>query len=82
MDPTPNTGVEELAERLERRQLLPPPAKRRAIRKAAGASQADIAAAVGVHRESVSRWERGERIPRGPHADAYLAVLARLREIA
>ncbi|MST33968.1 helix-turn-helix domain-containing protein [Acidimicrobiaceae bacterium USS-CC1] len=82
MASTPQRSVEELAARLERRQLLPPPAKRRLIRRRAGASQQDIAAAVGVHRETVSRWERGERSPRGVHVDAYLAVLTRLEEFA
>lgn len=60
---------------------LPPPEKRRAIRIAAGLAQQDIADAFQppVHRETVSRWERGERMPRGQNLVAYVTVLNELR---
>lgn len=58
-----------------RRRRLPDPATRRALRVAAGLSQADVAACVGVDRASVSRWETGHRSPRGDTAEAYAALL-------
>jgi transcriptional regulator with XRE-family HTH domain len=54
---------------------LPPPAFRRALRESAGLSQEDVAQAVGVRRESVSRWETGIRAPRGQLLVAYTEVL-------
>lgn len=52
----------------------------RAIRASAGVSLAELAGAVGpsVQPTTVWRWERGERMPRGELAVAYLAVLDRL----
>ena len=47
----------------------------RRIRLAAGLSQAEIAAAVGVSSFAVSRWERGERRPYGPSGAAYGRLL-------
>ena len=51
------------------------PLVRRALRKAAGASQSDIAEVVGVTRKAVGLWEAGTRMPRGANLDAYLEVL-------
>ena len=34
-------------------------------RKAKGINQDELAAAVGVHKQTISRWERGERAPNG-----------------
>lgn len=61
---------------------LPPPEERRAIRISAGVVQQDIADAFQppVHRETVSRWERGERMPRGRNLIAYVTVLNELRK--
>lgn len=70
-----NATLEELTQRLQARRELPPPPVRRALRKAAGASQADVSEVVGVTRQSVSLWEAGTRTPRGPNLDAYLEVL-------
>jgi transcriptional regulator with XRE-family HTH domain len=74
--------LQDLTQRLESRRKLPPPKVRRAIRLAAGASQADVGEVVGVTRQSVSLWEAGSRTPRGGHLDAYLDVLRTLRDLA
>lgn len=50
------------------------------LRVAAGLSQAELAAAVGVSASCVSRWEAGERRPRGEIAVAYVRVLRTLAE--
>jgi DNA-binding XRE family transcriptional regulator len=71
--------LHELSNRLRARHELPPPELRRALRKAAGASQADIAEVVGVTRQSVSFWEAGTRTPRGPNLESYVDVLEVLR---
>jgi DNA-binding transcriptional regulator YiaG len=64
------------------RQALPSPSVCRALREGAGLSQEDVATAVGVHRETVSRWERGERAPRGTHLVGYVSLLTELRTAA
>jgi transcriptional regulator with XRE-family HTH domain len=47
----------------------------RRIRIAAGLSLADLAAALGVSRAALSRWETGHRIPRGEAAQRYAGLL-------
>lgn len=74
-------GVAELAHRL-RGPRLPPPAERRAIRLAAGATLEDVARALRVHAMTVSRWERGVAEPWPRHHAAYLCLLAALMGIA
>ena len=55
---------------------LPTPALRRLLREQLGLSQQTLAEAVGVTRETISRWENGEREPtRGDHAERYLEAL-------
>ena len=71
-----------LEQKVRARRSLPPPEVRRALRVGAGLSQQDIATEVHVHRETVSRWERGERAPQGQHLVAYLEVLSDLRRLA
>jgi len=61
------------------RFTLPTPAARRLLREAAELSLADIGVMVGATRSAVSRWERGERRPRGENRRRYAAVLADLR---
>lgn len=34
-------------------------------RKAAGLNQDQVAEAIGVHKQTISRWERGKRAPNG-----------------
>lgn len=72
---------DKLMEKLRSRRNLPSPELCRTLRVAAGASQADLAEILGVHRETVSRWERGERRPSGEHLLRYLEVLEELRRV-
>jgi DNA-binding transcriptional regulator YiaG len=59
---------------------LPAPAVARAIREAAGVTQAQVAAELGVGRVTVARWELGTRTPRGDLRLRYIAILDELRE--
>ncbi|WP_320782058.1 helix-turn-helix domain-containing protein [Streptomyces sp. CRN 30] len=57
---------------------LPPPKARRRLREAASLTQAQLAARVGVTRETVRAWETGRTTPRGRKREAYAKQLARL----
>jgi DNA-binding transcriptional regulator YiaG len=46
-----------------------------ALRTGAGISQAELADSIGVSAPCISRWEAGERRPRGAAALAYARVL-------
>ncbi len=70
-------STKTLVQRLRARRL-PPPSACRAIRKKAGATQADLAAELGVDRATVSRWESGTRYPRGDRAALYGRLLSRM----
>ncbi|GAA3753857.1 helix-turn-helix domain-containing protein [Streptomyces tremellae] len=59
---------------------LPPPRVRAKLRLAAGLTQQEVAAAVGVKRLAVARWELGQTHPRRPHRAVYLHLLNRLAE--
>ena len=61
-----------------RREPLPPPAARRALRERKHLSQGDLAEIVGVTRQALSNWERGLRAPRGTTRARYLAALDEL----
>jgi transcriptional regulator with XRE-family HTH domain len=51
------------------------------IRQQAGVSLRDMAEAMGVTQPTITRWELGLRSPeRGPHLNAYLAVLDQLMD--
>lgn len=76
------SNLEALRAKVAARKGLPPPSLRRAIRENAGVSQQDVADALGCHRETVSRWETGERSPTGDLLAAYVALLGELRETA
>ncbi|MFZ3562806.1 helix-turn-helix domain-containing protein [Streptomyces sp. BH097] len=56
---------------------LPPPADRRALRRADNLTQDMVAQAVGVRRLAVARWETGVT-PRRPHLEQYVRLLAGL----
>lgn len=60
-------------------QGLPSPSERRKIRERAGLSQADVATELGVDRSAVTRWEQGNRRPRGKALEAYVSLLCALR---
>jgi transcriptional regulator with XRE-family HTH domain len=67
---SPSNLVEDLR---SRRALTP--ALARAIRKASGATQGEVAGALGVHRVTIARYESGARIPRGDLARRYMRLL-------
>lgn len=48
------------------------------LRRAAGVSQSELAAAVGVTPSAISRWESGRRYPRAEAAAAYARALRTL----
>ena len=68
--------------RLRLRHDLPVPAERRAIRKAAGLSQGELAEAIGVTRQAVSHWEAGTRTPKGDLLDRYVSAIRTMRSAA
>ncbi|MFE6159231.1 sigma factor-like helix-turn-helix DNA-binding protein [Streptomyces sp. NPDC056486] len=57
---------------------LPSPKERRRLREAKSLSQAEIAARVGVTRETVRSWESGRSAPRGRRREVYTRLLAEL----
>lgn len=59
---------------------LPTPDMCKALRVSCGVSAQEVAEAVGVTRQSVNRWERGERRPRGEALKAYAEVIHALQE--
>jgi transcriptional regulator with XRE-family HTH domain len=65
-----------------RADRLPPPARRREIRKAARATLLDVATELGVTQLSVSNWERGLHEPRRRYIQPYRRLLEVLAELA
>ncbi|MGW7274223.1 helix-turn-helix domain-containing protein [Streptomyces sp. NPDC054864] len=59
---------------------LPSPKERRRLREAKRLSQAEIAAKVGVTRETVRSWEAGRSTPRGRKRDVYTKLLAEIAD--
>lgn len=74
-----NPSGDEIAAQL---RGLPPPAYRRAVRRSAGLTLNDVAAALGVDPMTISRWERGLAVPWRHHRLAYLRALAEMDRIA
>ena len=74
---TPMTLIEEV-----RARRLPSPKTRRAIRLAAGVSQARMAAEMEVHRQTLIRWETGAIEPQGSNRERYAALLGALRQVS
>jgi transcriptional regulator with XRE-family HTH domain len=68
--------IAKLEVKVQALAALPTPPARKALRQAAGVTMADVAAVVGVSRQAVSQWERGEARPAGEHLHAYLELLA------
>lgn len=69
-----------LLDRVRARKLLPTPDVARAIRRAAGVSQREVAAELHVHELTVRRWEQGVFKPRGEARAAYAQLLVELQE--
>ncbi|WP_225987270.1 helix-turn-helix domain-containing protein [Streptomyces spectabilis] len=61
---------------------LPPPKERRRLREAKPLTQAQLAALVGVTRETVRSWESGRTEPRGSRRAAYAKLLESLARAA
>jgi DNA-binding transcriptional regulator YiaG len=71
-----------LLARLRAQRKLPPAAERKRIRKAAGVSVRQLAAALGVSRMAPVRWEKGA-MPRDPeHVREYAELLAEFERLA
>jgi DNA-binding transcriptional regulator YiaG len=71
-------AVDGLVRRARIRRRLPDPPLRRLLREHAGLTQGEIAAALGVSRTEVCRWESGLREPRHERLAAYVRILDRL----
>ena len=85
MHHTSATMRTKLADKVRANRSLPAPEIRRAIRLGARLSQQDIAdamndAGVGITRATVSRWETGDRRPRGEALVRYTEILRSLQE--
>ncbi|MEV6478732.1 sigma factor-like helix-turn-helix DNA-binding protein [Streptomyces sp. NPDC051576] len=61
---------------------LPPPKERRRLREAGSLTQAQVAARMGVSRETVRSWETGRTTPRGRKREAYGKLLTSLEQEA
>lgn len=72
------TNISDLTNR-EPITALPVAAERSRLRKAFGITQAQLAAALGVARQTVISWEKGSE-PGGKTRDDYAAVLFAWRE--
>lgn len=67
-----------LIEEVRESRQLPDPSAARAIRMAAGVSQQRLADELGVRRNTVSRWEAGERHPSPSLRARYARLLLQL----
>ncbi|MFD0353637.1 helix-turn-helix transcriptional regulator [Streptomyces sp. NPDC127110] len=61
-------------------ETLPPPEERKRVRKAYGITQADVADSVGVHRITVSAWERGTYDPTGDARARYMRLFTHMKK--
>jgi DNA-binding transcriptional regulator YiaG len=73
----PPSGPERAA-LIARARRLVKSGQARAIRKAARLSQRELAEGAGVTRVAVSKWEAGERLPRGESAVKLVLLLDEL----
>lgn len=71
-------NLDGLRKQIADRRELPTPGVCRALRQASGLSAADVARALGLTRQAVTAWERGERRPSAVNCDGYLRVLRML----
>lgn len=70
--------LDELIAKGNDRKRLPEPETCRWLRKRGKLTQLEVAAFVNTNRATVSRWESGERTPRGAQLARYLELLDRL----
>ncbi len=71
-------AMSQLIAEVRAARQLPAPALAREIRRAAGVSRDRLAAELGVHPVTVTRWESGTRHPRGTLRVAYAQLLGQL----
>ncbi|MFJ9420288.1 helix-turn-helix domain-containing protein [Streptomyces sp. NPDC101227] len=74
-------SVEALLEEARLTAAMPEPAERRRLREAADLSRAQVAAAVGVGRQTVANWEDGTSTPQPPGRAKYLRLLEGLARL-
>ncbi|MFI0779357.1 helix-turn-helix domain-containing protein [Streptomyces sp. NPDC021212] len=74
-------SVEALLEEARLTARMPEPTERLRLRQAAGLSRAQVAAAVGVGRQTVANWEDGTTDPQPPGRFRYLRLLEGLAQI-
>ncbi|MFF8919518.1 helix-turn-helix domain-containing protein [Streptomyces sp. NPDC015032] len=74
-------SVEALLEEARLTARIPGPAERLRLRQAASLSRAQVAAAVGVGRQTVANWEDGTTDPQPPGRVKYLRLLEGLAEL-
>ncbi len=77
----PAQAVSALVSRL-RETSLPPPSECRRIRRSVGASQSDVARALGVNPLTVSQWEQGKASPSRRMRTPYRRLLEALEALA
>lgn len=72
--------MSSLLDEVRTRPKLPAPGMAKAIRKAAGVTQARLATELDVHPVTLSRWETGVRKPQGTDRTRWMAMLSELAE--
>jgi transcriptional regulator with XRE-family HTH domain len=70
-----------LLEEVRISRSLPPPHRRREIRRCAGVSRQRLAQELNVHPCTIGRWERGHRVPRGDLRLRYARLLVDLASV-
>ncbi|MEU6062821.1 helix-turn-helix transcriptional regulator [Streptomyces sp. NPDC047097] len=74
-------GVEALLEEARLTARMPEPAERLRLRLAADLSRSQVAAAIGVGRQTVANWEDGTTDPQSPGRAKYVRLLEGLAKI-
>lgn len=80
--PERSAKVTALIEELITAKRLPAPPMRRAIRQAAGVTQARLAQELNVSDRSIAGWEAGTTNPSPKHRRPYTELLHSLNELA